>query len=129
MGGHRAAHRWLHHLGMVGMLCGSLCFLGVPLLAVALAALGVPWAMSDGLWAAMLAMSALMFGAAALGNYLRHRNPRPLALGACAAILLACAVLVPLPKAFGWVGLAGLVGSWAWDGRLARHSDEASRGC
>lgn len=113
--------RWWSAASLAGVCCSSLCFLGLPLLAMWASALGLGWLSSDGVMRAMLLMFLAMFGVGMVGAYRVHRRRGPAVAAVMGFLLLAGTAWHKLPHAFGWLALGLLVFAWLWDWRLVKR--------
>lgn len=107
--------------GLVGVCCSSLCFLGLPLLAMGSSALGLGWLLNDTLMRIMLLMFLAMYGAGNIGAFLIHRRRGPGMVACLGAILLVGVAWHKFSPWAGWLALGSLLGVWWWDWCLVKR--------
>lgn len=109
--------------GLVGVCCSSLCFLGLPLLAMGLSVLGLGWLLNDTVMRAMLFMFLAMYGAGHIGAFLIHRRRGPGMVASLGGLLLLGVAWHKFPSWGGWLALGSLFGAWWWNWRLVKRGE------
>ncbi len=112
----------LGYLGLAGLLCGGMCALGIPLIAVGLSMLGLGWMMGGVMRYVMFVMFAGMYSYGLYSAYHIHRKKKVLGSALIAGVLLISVVAGWLPLMFTWIVLLLLVFAWIWSLQLLRKA-------
>lgn len=114
----------MHHrsslLSLSGLLCGGLCGVGMPLLAVVVPVDRLGWLHDGRVRWPLLAVSVGMYGYGLASNRRRHGIWGPFAAGAAGAAFLFLEAAGVSPAGARWVGPGVLLSAWIWDWRLIR---------
>lgn len=110
--------------GLFGICCSSLCFLALPLLLLWLPASGFGWLHNETLTRSMLLMFLAMFLAGSTSSFRMHRSWPPVLLAFLGASALIATAWHGVRPWAGWLGLATLAATWAYDQHLMRVHHE-----
>lgn len=109
--------RW-RLLSLVGLCCTSLCVLGLPLVSLGVAAVGLDWRVPLWFMRTMLLMFLVMYGIGAVHAHRCHRRWGPGLSAIAGGVLLLGTTWHALPHIAGWLALVLLAVGWGWDVRL-----------
>ncbi len=113
---------WRDKVGLVGVCCSSLCFLGLP---VFMALIPSEWMGSTFFqWGVriMVFVSLYFSVSAAYKGFKVHHNIWPLLILLSASIVLVFLSFYLVPRPIGWVAFGAFVASWFWNRQLLKRT-------